>query len=411
MQLLIIGYVWPEPESSAAGSRMMQLLHSFLQQGWHITFACQSTESENSADLESLGIEKAHIEVNNSEFDLFVTKNQPDIVIFDRFMMEEQFGWRVQENCPHALRILESSDLHCLRHARHQALKQTREITLQDYHSDMAKREIASILRCDISLMISEWEMQLLQDVFKIDESLLHYIPLMYETIDIDNQKTVLPTFEKRQGCIFIGNFHHAPNWDAVQYLKQTVWPSIRELLPQVTLSIYGAYTPEKAKQLHNPKEGFNIEGWVPDVKTVMSQARVNLAPLRFGAGMKGKLTDAMIYGTPSVSTSIGAEGMHGNLPWGGHITDDVSAFAKATADLYQHQQAWEAAQIQGFNIINARHDQVKLKNGLFQKLLSVQENLQAHRLKNFTGAMLSHHSMKSTEYMSRWIEAKNKKH
>ena len=88
--------------------------------------------------------------------------------MFDRFMMEEQFGWRVDKYCPNALKILDTEDLQCLRNARHDAHKAGREFSHSDLHSDIAKREIAAILRSDISLIISHYEMQLLNDVFKV---------------------------------------------------------------------------------------------------------------------------------------------------------------------------------------------------------------------------------------------------
>ena len=102
--VLIIGYVWPEPRSSAAGGHMMQIIESFLQEGWHITFSSPAGIGEHKADLAALGIAEVAIELNNSSFDAFISELAPDIVLFDRFMMEEQFGWRVEKHCPNALR-------------------------------------------------------------------------------------------------------------------------------------------------------------------------------------------------------------------------------------------------------------------------------------------------------------------
>ena len=99
-RVLIIGYVWPEPRSSAAGGHMMQIIESFLQRGWHITFSSPAGIGEHKADLASLGIDEVGIELNNSSFDTFISQLAPDIVLFDRFMMEEQFGWRVEKHCP-----------------------------------------------------------------------------------------------------------------------------------------------------------------------------------------------------------------------------------------------------------------------------------------------------------------------
>ena len=123
LHVLVIGYVWPEPRSSAAGGHMMQLLECFLERGWHITFSSPAAIGEHKADLASLGIAEQAIELNNASFDRFIADLAPDVVLFDRFMMEEQFGWRVEKHCPAALRVLETSDLQSLRDARHQLLR------------------------------------------------------------------------------------------------------------------------------------------------------------------------------------------------------------------------------------------------------------------------------------------------
>ena len=94
LHVLIIGYVWPEPRSSAAGSRMMQLIHSFLDRGWRVTFASAAQRSIHRADLVALGIEEADIALNCDSFNDQVRQWQPDMVVFDRFFTEEQFGWR-----------------------------------------------------------------------------------------------------------------------------------------------------------------------------------------------------------------------------------------------------------------------------------------------------------------------------
>jgi hypothetical protein len=149
--LLIIGFVWPEPKSSAAGSRMMQLIELFLTNGYAITFASTAQNLEFSEDISAFGVVTRTIELNASSFDDFVKELNPKIVLFDRFMIEEQFGWRVSESCPNAVKILNTEDLHSLRQARHIAVKENREFTSEDLFSDIAKREIASILRCDLS--------------------------------------------------------------------------------------------------------------------------------------------------------------------------------------------------------------------------------------------------------------------
>jgi glycosyltransferase involved in cell wall biosynthesis len=407
-KLLIIGTVFPEPNSSAAGSRMLQVIELFQEQGWAITFASAAAESEFSVNLSAIGVKQVSVKMNHSSFDEFVRRLSPQIVLFDRFMTEEQFGWRVADNCPNALRILDTEDLHCLRHARHQALKENREFVQSDLLNDHAKREIASIYRCDVSLIISEFELELLKTVFKVDDALLHYLPFILNPIYEIDQKAWLK-FDERQHFVTLGNFLHPPNWDAVQYLKSTSWPLIRKQLPEAEMHVYGAYTTGKHRQLHSKKDGFLILGRAEDAMEVISKAKVLLAPLRFGAGLKGKLVEAMQCGTPSITTKLGAEAMHGNLPWSGEVADSPEDFAQAAVKLYTDKPAWETAQINGVSIINQIYPKEKLGKEFIQRITGLQSNLESHRQQNFIGSMLMHHSMRSTEFMSRWIEAKNK--
>ncbi len=385
---------------------MMELIHLFLEQQWNVTFASPAATTRQMVDLNGLGITTETIQVNDSSFDLFVAKTAPDIVLFDRFMMEEQFGWRVEQACPSALRILESVDLHFLRDARCRAVKQKREMEPNDLFSEMAKREIAAIYRSDLTILVSDYEQKLLEETFAVPSALLHHCPFMFDETSIADP---VPGFKERQHFITIGNFRHAPNWDAVLWLKQLIWPLIRKQLPETELHIYGSYPPRKATALHKPEEGFHLLGWTHDAMEVMKQARICLAPLRFGAGIKGKLADAMLAGTPGVTTSIGAEAMTGGLPWCGDIKDDPEDFAQAAIKLYKDQDAWYQAQKHGFDIVRQFFNKKGNSKALIHRIHQIREHLESHRLHNFTGSMLRYHHHRSTEFMSRWIEAKNK--
>lgn len=406
-RVLIIGYVWPEPNSSAAGARMIQLIQCFRQQQWQVHFASAAAPTDHMADLSELGVTSHNILINDASFDQYVEQLQPHIVVFDRFVSEEQYGWRVEQQCPNALRVLDTEDLHLLRDARRQACKQSRELCQSDLFSEVAQREIAAIYRSDLALMISDYEIGLLQNDFAVPADLIHHCPFMLDVSDLSADQS--PGFDDRQHFISIGNFRHAPNWDAVLYLKQTVWPLIRQQLPDAELHIYGAYPPPKATDLHNEQQGFLIKGWAADAGEVLRQSRINLAPLRFGAGIKGKLADGMVWGTPSVTTTIGVEGMTGGLPWGGAIVDDPQQFADAAAELYQNCEQWRQAQNQGFAIARAMFDKNSLGSKLIDCIQQCRGHLQQRRLNNFTGAMLRHHHHRSTQFMGQWIETKNR--
>lgn len=445
VRILIIGYVWPEPCSSAAGGRMLGLIETFLAEEWAVVFATPAQASLHQVDLGERGVDCRAITLNCDSFDRFLAEVQPDLVLFDRFMMEEQFGWRVARVCPDALRVLNTEDLHSLRQTRQRRL----QLLLQEHKSgacghlaedqaiagyfnatsptlfqwmsteELAHREIAAIQRCDLSLIISECEQSLLIEQFGVAPELLHYCPFMGSAVP-----AALPPFASRRHFLSIGNFRHGPNWDAVLWLKQRLWPAIRRQLPEVELHIYGAYPPPKATALDNAREGFRVKGWAEDAQAVLAGARVCLAPLRFGAGIKGKLADAMAAGTPSVTTPIGAEAMAarqgttasadaaghpGQLPWPGAVASTPDELVRAAVELYTNPAIWARAQIAGQSLINARFQYSVHGPALAARLMQARDQLAACRQRNFTGAMLRHHSHQSSHYMGQWIESKNR--
>ena len=165
----------------------------------------------------------------------------------------------------------------------------------------------------------------------------------------------------------------------------------------------------QQIKELHNKKEGFIIKGFAANANEVVENARVVLAPLNFGAGIKGKLTEAMFCGTPSVTTSIGIEGMAENFPWSGFVEDNFYDFALMANELYTNNSVWEDAQLKGIDIINCIYSKEKNGELLFNKIEEIQRNLEKHRVQNFLGNLLQHQTLQATKYMSKWIEAKNK--
>jgi len=382
----------------------MQLIGLFREENYQITFASTATISEKTADLESQHISIKNILLNDSSFDGFVKELNPEIVIFDRYITEEQFGWRVSENCPKALKILDTEDLHFLRKVREEAVKNGKTISEANLFSETAKRELASILRCDLSLVISEFEIQLLQNKFKISSEILYYLPFLVEAV---SEETEIPSFEKRENFLAIGNMLHAPNVDSVLQLKE-LWSEIKKQLPNTELHIYGAYASQQILQLNNKKEGFIIKGWAEDVEITMKNYRVQLAPLRFGAGLKGKLLDAMRFGLPSVTTEVGAEGMHGNLPFGGGIATSKEDFINASVELYSEEKLWKQAEQNGFQIIKQRFQKRFFSADFKKQIRQLLKNLEKHRQRNFLGQILQHQTLQSSKYLSKWIEAKN---
>lgn len=412
-RLLIIGAVWPEPSASAAGTRMLQLIRCFQQANYLIQFACVTESQTHAIDLSTLDINTSVIKPNDSTVDAEFKRLNPHIVIFDRFYIEEQFGWRISESCPDAIKILDTEDLHSLRQARHTIVKQSPDQLLSHTpefaHTDLGLREIAAICRCDLSLMISEVEIALLNAQLPTLDTQLLYCPFMLTTDEMQHTPSTEWDFLDRKNIVWIGNFLHEPNWDAVRFLQRFVWPKIREQIPDIEIHIYGAYMPDKAKQLNDPKSGFFVLGRAENAFDVLQQASLMLAPIRFGAGLKGKLVEAMQCGTPSVCTEVAAEGIAGENIWPGAVCSTIDSLVEETVRLYTTQDLWNSAQNKALPLLNNRFSAATFEQKLLSAIDTLKVNLEESRKNNLIGAMMNHHHQRSTKYMSRWIETKNK--
>jgi len=407
--LIIIGYVWPEPGSSAAGRHMMEIIRVFQSAKWRIIFASPAADSAYKADLDSLDIPQQTIRLNSDSFDQWIQPLSPDAILFDRFMMEEQFGWRVARTCPDAMRILDTEDLHFLRQGREAVVRQKSTAESGKAENEMVLREIASIYRSDLSLIISSKEMQLLKEEYAVPDEILHYFPFLTEP-----SSSLLPGFVQRKDFLFVGTARHAPNLDAIRYLKTRLWPSISKRLPGTCLNIVGSYPTREISQMHKPETGFCVLGHVENLEPLLESSRVFLAPLRFGAGLKGKLIEAMQWGIPSVTTATGAEGIAAGENWpGALVTDEASfdeSFVSAAVAIYQSESRWYEAQQAGLGLLRVHFDGQQHGRELSQRITQLRKDLPRQRANNFTGQMLLHHSMRSTEFMSRWIDCKNRK-
>lgn len=404
--LLVLGYVWPEPASSAAGWRMLSLLRMFKAANWRVVFASSAEQGPHQVDLTAEGIETAAVALNCASFAAQLAAWQPDAVLFDRFMLEEQFGWWVDDLCPQALKILDSEDLHCLRQARATAFRQQRDVSCADLTDELALREIAAILRCDLTLTISTAEISILTDYYKVPATQLLYCPFMLTDFAVQFGQE----FAARRHLSFIGNFRHEPNWQTVLRLHR-LWPRLKPMLPAGTeLHIYGAYPPPKATALNNRKAGFVIKGWAEQAQQAFSSYRILVAPLPFGAGLKGKIVEAALYGCPVVTSPIGAEGLAESPDWFGFpgvVAIDDESFCLAVASLYSNEQHWNKLRLQAQPWLS-QFDAAAISSQVLSAITECLAHLTQHRMAHFTGAMLKFHHHRSTKFMGQWITAKN---
>jgi hypothetical protein len=411
--LLFIGFVWPEITATAASQNIISYLRTFANAGHEVHFASASTQTPLSTKLSQWGINCHHIELNNDSFDLWIEQLHPDIIIFDRFLSEEQFGWRVAKALPHALRVLDCEDLHFLRHARHQLYKKhgyqpvnapylDPEYALDSkntevLYNEMTAREMASIFRSDLVITLSALEAKVLHHHFNVPQAQIALVPYITEA------HLLKPKME-REHFVSIGNFRHAPNIDAVNILTQHLWPKIRMQLPLAKCNIYGAYMPPKIKALHNPAKGLFVHGHVDDHMDILSHARVLLAPIQFGAGVKGKMLDALRCALPSITTPIGAEGIS-HEQWPGAIVNTEAAFIEQAVMYYNSEDDLGPLYAK---VLRDNFDSATNQKMLLDHVLEAHSKLSQRRKQNFMQQMVMHHSLQSHKYMSQWIAAKN---
>jgi glycosyltransferase involved in cell wall biosynthesis len=406
-KIVFLGYVWPEPRSSAAGLRTMNLMETFKNAGWCVRFVSAARTTDFSENLAAQGISSDFIQLNNSNFDTFITQEAPDYVVFDRFVTEEQLGWRVQKHSPESVRIVDTQDLHFLRRARERSLKggaslDNIHLCNFEFSSDEDTfREIASIYRSDASLIISDFEMDFLVSRLNVPKSRIFLSRFQYP----ESQETT--PYQDRANFVMIGNFRHLPNADAILWLKKEIWPEIHEKLPLAQVHVYGAYGSREIMSLTDPSLNFFVKGRMENHLIALQKYRINLAPLRFGAGIKGKISDGWWAGTPVVTTSIGAEGMSEQLPWGGEISNSTSDFAEKAVRLYKDEKEWRSRQDRGNLILRQLYSKKMNSKALVIHFEKLKAELKFSRKQNFIGGMLNHHYQKSTKYFSLWIETK----
>ena len=322
---------WPTASKTAAGLRSRQLLELLHSDGW--TVYCAST-SEPTTD-ESW--QQRVIRLNTNDTQHLVTEVSPDLIIYDRFITEEQYSWRCRIATPDALHLLDLQDVHGQReHRMRVALGKEIE------ENNVAARELASAHRCDLVVHISIAEKAWLTNQYALKPSQLLHLPFM----QLNNSMETSPTYQERTGVVSIGNYAHVPNVDGLQWFKQNVWPLVRASLPTAQFNSYGYALTPKIQRLSDPRVGFHVNGFVENAHTCLSTARVAIAALRFGSGLKGKIWDAWHAGTPTVMTSVAAEGYA--LDATQQITQDTAeAFAQELIRLITDQYYWQNHQAQ----------------------------------------------------------------
>ena len=415
-QALIFSTVWPEPDSSAAGVRQMHWIHLLLDLFDQVTLISPS-KTKGVEDWGHLKVPDRvsllPLPMNDWSVKEKLKELNPELVMFDRFILEEQFGPIVYESLPRALILLETQDLHLVRRARESVREQFLEMQVfppQFYQTDTALRETAAIDRVDFSFLVSSFEEALLKSEFGMGGDQQAWVPFFYDEPQVKSGEL---SFQERSDFVWIGNFRHAPNVDGLRWFRAEIWPRIRKALPGSKLRIYGAYPSAEVMSWNLPqKTGIEVKGSAESLSEVYSHARVNLAPLRFGAGVKGKILEGFRFGVPVVTTKVGLEGI---VPMGqddqfpGLIAQTAEDFARECVDLYQNERIWNEKRLLATDLMLGVYDSKKTLPGLKARIERMLSEKKEGSLPRWRSKILRHELFNSHKYFSKWIEAKEK--
>ena len=277
------------------------------------------------------------------------------------------------------------------------------------------KRELAAIHRADLVLLVSHFEKDLLTRQLGISHSKLEVAPFYYENIP----HTTWKSYKAKVGFSMIGHFKHPPNRDAIHWMKRDIWPKIKKLMPSATLDVFGAHPDKSDMLLSDPSSGFRVVGPIKadELTTRLQRARVSLAPIRYGAGIKGKIAENWFSGTPTVTTSIGSESMTTYLrqsesggiaqTFGGEVADDADSFARASVGLYIDPTRWHRARGAGYEILTHNFN-MSINSPLLQdSLWRVVEEREKIRDQNLVGSILWSAGYRYNEMFGRFVQMK----
>jgi len=228
--------------------------------------------------------------------------------------------------------VFDTVDLHYLRERR--GAEVAGDAALLREAERTRSSELAVMQQCDVTVLVSAAE----REQLRVDAPQVQ-VELISNLHDVAGAGA---PFAQRQDLVFVGGFGHPPNLDAMQWFIGEVFPRIRAALPHIQLHCIGAGAPESLLALAAAQPGVRMHGFVEDIVPYMEQVRIAVAPLRFGAGVKGKINLSMAHGQPVVGTRCAVEGMHLTDGVDARVADDAEGFAAAVVALHEDPVLWQ---------------------------------------------------------------------
>lgn len=339
-QVLVIDALTPQPDRDSGSVRLVNLMRLLREQGAHVVFlpARHAHDGRYTEALQQLGVEAWYAPfAKRAPAWLAAHGHRFGRVLVARHYVASEFLPLLRRHASQARVLFDSVDLHYLRERR--AAELAGDAALLRAAMRTRERELAVVAQADVTLVVSAEERRLLaQDA---PDARVELLSNLHEIAGPG-----LP-FAQRRDIVFVGGFRHPPNIDAVRWFVREVWPRVRDRLPGAVFHCIGGDVPAEIEALAR-LPGVRVHGHVPDISPYMDGCRVAIAPLRYGAGVKGKVNLSMAHGQPVVATACAVEGMH---LVDGHdvlVADDAMAFADAVVRLHGDATLWQRLSANG---------------------------------------------------------------
>jgi glycosyltransferase involved in cell wall biosynthesis len=330
--VLVVDATTPEPDKDSGSVRLVALLTILRQLGYRVSFMPENLAwiPKYTARLQALGVEVLHHPwIDSMESGLRRQGDRLDLVIVSRHYVLSPLLGDIRRHCPNARVVFDTVDLHFLREQRMAELgnDEKAERTARKTRD----QELGLIERSDATLVVSPVEQNLLRDL--APDSRIEVLSNIHR---IHGSRR---SFGERRDLLFVGGFQHPPNLDAAEWLIGDIMPRVRERLGDVRLHLIGSRMPESLRERRG--EGVVVHGYVEDLTPYLEGCRLSVAPLRYGAGVKGKVNQAMAWGVPVIASACAAEGMYLEDGRDVLLADTSEAFADAIVRAYTDEALW----------------------------------------------------------------------
>ena len=331
-RILLIDATTPTPDQDSGSVRYINLVRVLNALGWQCTFFADNRAyiPRYTDELRALGVEVLHGPWLNDPVAFFRERGQQfDAIMLSRHYVARHYVDLAREHAPQARVLFDTVDLHYLREQRAAKVEQSEALAKQAEATRDAELDL--IRRCDVTIVVSPVELDLLSR-----EAPGRRVEVLSNIHEVHGRRA---GFDARKDLWFVGGFQHQPNVDAVQWFVAQIWPRVRAALPEVQFHIVGSKCPPEVAALAG--NGVVVHGFVEHIEPFLDGIRVAVAPLRYGAGVKGKVNQSMAYGQPVVATPIAVEGMEIVAGSEALVAAEPAEFADEVVRLYQDPELW----------------------------------------------------------------------